>query len=134
MAKESFKHDKEKIAFIQAVIRAWLERAAYQRLRNAAILMQAAERCLVCSASYDKEKLALLRAQRLAKAWLARKAYGRAVAASMGLQAAGASYMAKKMWKQDKAQGGLHPGLCEGMAGEGQVHSIEDCCHLDASC
>ena len=61
MAKKSFKHDKEKIAFIQAVTRAWLERAAYRRLRNAAILMQAAERCLMCSASYDEEKPAEMR-------------------------------------------------------------------------
>ena len=59
----------EKAELIQAMLRAWLERAAYIRLRNAAILMQAAERCLMRSASYDKEKLALLRAQRLSEAW-----------------------------------------------------------------
>merc|ERR1719478_1241220 len=100
MAKKWLQNDKEKVAFIQAVIRAWLERAKYLRLRNAAILMQAAERCLMCSSSYDKEKLALLRAQRLAKAWMARRQYGRAIGASMALQAAGASYNAKKWLKE----------------------------------
>merc|ERR1711924_340920 len=92
----------EKGTYIQAVVRAWLERSKYLRLRNAAILMQAAERCLLCSSSYDKEKLALLRAQRLAKAWLARKQYGRAIAASVAMQAAGSSYLAKKMWHDEK--------------------------------
>ena len=69
------------MAYIQACVRAWLERAKYLRLKNAAILMQAAERCLMCSASFDKEKLALLRAQRLAKVWLARRQHGRAMMA-----------------------------------------------------
>ena len=87
---------KDKVRYIQAVVKAWLERAAYLRLRNAAILMQAAERCLMCNASYDKEKLALLRAQRLSKAWLARRQYGRAMMASTCLQAAGQSYLANK--------------------------------------
>ena len=89
MAKKWLSMDKEKVTYIQACVKAWLERAKYLRLKNAAILMQAAERCLMCSASYDKEKLALLRAQRLAKAWLARKQYGKAMMASVAMQAAG---------------------------------------------
>ena len=84
------------MTYIHACVKAWLERAKYLRLKNAAILMQAAERCLMCSASFDKEKLALLRAQRLSKAWLARRQYGRAMMASTCLQAAGQSYLANK--------------------------------------
>ena len=90
------------MAYIQACVRAWLERAKYLRLKNAAILMQAAERCLMCSASFDKEKLALLRAQRLDKAWLARRQHGRAMMASTVMQAAGSSYLAKQMWSDEK--------------------------------
>merc|ERR1719440_272971 len=100
MAKKWLTNDKDKVAYIQACVRAWLERAKYLRLRNAAILMQAAERCLLCSSSYDKEKLALLRAQRLAKAWLARKQYGRAIAASIAMQAYGQSYLANGWMKK----------------------------------
>ena len=39
--------------------------------RDDAILMQAAEWCLMCSATYDKQQVSVLRAQRLDKAWLA---------------------------------------------------------------
>ena len=56
----------------------------------------------MCSASYDKENLALLRAQRLSKAWLARRQYGCAMLASVAMQAAGQGYMAKKSFKHDK--------------------------------
>ena len=89
MAKKAFLADKQKVELIQAMVRAWLERAKYLKLQKAAILMQAAERCLMCSASYDKEKMACLRAQRLAKAWLARRQYGRAIGASTAMQSAG---------------------------------------------
>ena len=55
-AKKWLKEDKAKVAYIQACIRALLERAKYLRLRNAAILMQAAERCLLCSSSVQTRR------------------------------------------------------------------------------
>ena len=70
LAKRWMHGESSKVAFIQAVIRGWLERSAFVRLRQAAMLMQAAERCLACSAGYGKDTKGLLTAQRLVKQWL----------------------------------------------------------------
>lgn len=73
--------------FIQAVSRSWLERSRYLRQKKAVELLQAAERCLKCSSSYNSKRRAVMHGQRLVRRWLVRRQHKRWLATHVVMQA-----------------------------------------------